>query len=236
MPAYNSASTIAESIRSVGMQTYKNWELIIVDDGSNDFTGEIINSFKSNDPRIILLKLSKNGGLPNARNEGCRLARGEFIVFLDSDDLWSKEKLENQLHFHAVNQGIEISHTDFQLFNEYGFIKRPFKYVVDLKRDKRGDIFPGICYKNPIGILTVMVKRTLLMEVNFFDSTLWTMEDHDLWVRIAKRGKDFGYVPQVLAYYRITPGSIVSKTGKYKKAYKVFIRKLLESNNILRLG
>lgn len=232
MPAFNAAKTIAESMESVLRQTFTEWELIVIDDGSTDETAEIVERFRRSEDRIFLLKLSKNGGLPNARNEGCKISSGEFIAFLDSDDVWLEDKLSVQVDFHARNPDIEISHTDFHPFNRNGVSKRPFKSLIDLKKNKQGDIYPQICYKNPIGVLTVMAKRGLLQEVNFFDASLWTMEDQDLWIRIAKRGKKFGYIEDVLAYYRTSEGSITSKTGKYKKAYKKFINKVLMSENV----
>jgi teichuronic acid biosynthesis glycosyltransferase TuaG len=226
MPAYNAGTTIAESIQSVLNQTFRNWELIIVDDGSTDNTGGIVNNFINADTRLVLLSLGKNRGLANARNEGCKMARGDYIAFLDSDDLWHSEKLRLQLDFHLSNRGIEISHTDFHFFDVHGILKRPLKYLVNQDRHKVGKLYPRICYNNPVGILTVMATKTLLQEAGFFDTALWTMEDQDLWVRIAKMGKAFGYIPRVLAYYRLVPGSITSKTGKYKKAYKTFMSKV----------
>lgn len=213
-------------------QSYKKWELIVVDDGSIDTTSEIVNGYRKKDDRIIIIELARNGGLSNARNEGCKAAKGGFIAFLDSDDLWNEKKLETQINFHLVNPDIEISHTDFHLFNNRGFLKRPFKYFINLNKHKQGQLYPGICYKNPIGILTVMVKTTLLNEVGYFDTSLWTFEDQDLWVRIAKRAKPFGYIPTVLAYYRLVPGSITGKTVKYKHAYRKFMTKLLNSESL----
>jgi teichuronic acid biosynthesis glycosyltransferase TuaG len=232
MPAYNAAKTISQSIESVIKQSHKNWELLIIDDGSQDNTSALVLDFQNKDQRIKLIKLSRNGGLSNARNEGCRAAIGSFISFLDSDDLWHENKLEIQVNFHLLNPEIDISHTDFHLFDDHGVLKRPFKRLIDRKRNKEGQIYPGICYKNPIGILTVMVRRSLLNDIGLFDTTLWTFEDQDLWVKIAKRRKHFGYIPDVLAFYRLVPGSISNKTGRYKKAYKKFITKLLSTDNL----
>ena len=232
MPAYNAAKTIAQSILSVIQQSYENWELLVVDDGSHDSTSAIVTEHQNKDLRIRIIKLARNGGLSNARNEGCKEATGSFIAFLDSDDLWQTSKLEIQVNFHLLNPEIEISHTDFHQFNDQGLLKRPLKYFVDLKKHKEGQIYPSICYKNPIGILTVMVNRSLLNTVGFFDTSLWTFEDQDLWIRIAKRGKIFGYIPKVLAFYRLVPGSISNKTGRYKKAYKKFISKLLSTDTL----
>jgi teichuronic acid biosynthesis glycosyltransferase TuaG len=231
MPAYNVAKTISESIQSVSDQSYKNWELIVVDDGSIDDTIAIAEAFKRKDDRIVVLKLLKNGGLPNARNEGCKIARGEFIAFLDSDDLWRDEKLALQVQYHLQHKEIKISHTDYHFFDESGIHKRPFKYLVDLKKDKQGYLYPGICYKNTIGILTVMVEKNVLQEVGFFDASLKTLEDHDLWVRIAKKN-EFGYINKILATYRLSQGGISKRTGKYKKAYKQFIAKVLKHEKV----
>jgi teichuronic acid biosynthesis glycosyltransferase TuaG len=232
MPAYNAAKTIAESIDSVLQQSFPAWELIIVNDGSQDETASIGKAFQQADNRVVLVNLEKNAGLPNARNEGIRKARGTFIAFLDSDDLWHPDKLTLQLNFHEKNKHVAISHTDFQSFSERASNNRPFKNLVNLRAKKDGFLFPQICYSNVVGILTVMVKRELLLRVGLFDTSLWTMEDHDLWVRIAKNKAYFGYIPNVLAYYRIGASGITSKTGRYKQAYKIFIEKVGYSTGI----
>jgi teichuronic acid biosynthesis glycosyltransferase TuaG len=232
MPAFNASSTIAESIKSVLDQTYKNWELLVIDDGSKDNTTCIVESIEKNEKRIVLLRISKNAGLPNARNEGWRIAKGDFIAFLDSDDLWHKNKLEKQIKFHRKNPLIEISHTNFQSFKDGKVLHRPFGNLIDLEKHKRGYLYPRICYKNPIGILTVMMKASLLRKVNGFDKSLWTFEDQDLWIRIAMMNKEFGYINEPLALYRITETGMVRNLGKYKKAYKTFLNKTFNYPNL----
>jgi teichuronic acid biosynthesis glycosyltransferase TuaG len=232
MPAFNSSKTIKDAVESVKGQSFENWELIVIDDESTDETASIMNIYVRANSRIKLIKLDKNGGLPNARNQGCLLAKGEYIAFLDSDDLWHKDKLRKQVQFHLTNPEIEISHTDFIAFDNTRFYKRPFRKFADLNEKVRGDLYPSICYKNSIGILTVMVKRELLKRVNMFDTSLWTMEDQDLWIKIAKEKKPFGYIKEVLAYYRISPGGISKRTGKYKRAYKKFLQKITKENNL----
>jgi len=226
MPAFNAANTISESIESVIGQTYGNWELIIIDDGSSDQTKLIAEQYAIKDARIKLLSLSKNGGLPNARNEGIINARGTMVAFLDSDDLWHKSKLGIQVEFHQKNPAVLISHTDFIAFNASGLIGRPFKWLTEPYKNKHGVIFPGVCYKNPIGILTVMLYKDLLFEVGKFDTTLWTLEDQDLWIRIAEKKIIFGYIAKKLAYYRYNETGLTHKTGKYKQAYKHFIKRI----------
>lgn len=232
MPAYNAEGTIIESISSVIDQTYNNWELLVINDGSKDNSADIVRTFQKQDGRIKLIDLKRNMGLPNARNEGCKLAKGKFIAFLDSDDLWEKEKLATQIAFHQKYPEVEISHTDFQAFNKNGIVKRPWKKVMERKRDKQGFIYPNICYRNLIGILTVMVKTDTLRQVGFFDTTLWTLEDQDLWVRIASQKNIFGFIDKHLALYRISESGISKKTGKYKKAYKHYLQKIISTNDI----
>ncbi len=225
MPAYNVSGTISESIESVLKQTYKNWELVIVNDCSKDDTLQVIAPFIQAEPKIKLVDLTKNVGLPAARNAGVENAIGEFIAFLDSDDLWSPEKLKSQINFHIKNPDCAISHTDFEAFNQNGKVKRPLKKILESNKLKRGVLLPTLYYKNLIGVLTVMMKKNLFWEVGGFDASLWTLEDHDLWIRIAEKGYQYGYLRNVLASYRISPNGISKTLGKYKKAQKTFAEK-----------
>lgn len=225
MPAFNAALTIKESINSVIDQTYNEWELIIVNDASVDNTSSLINEISIKENRIVVINLEKNGGLPNARNEGIKIAKGKYIAFLDSDDVWGADKLIEQVNYHLAHPEIKISHTGFQMFDENGIIKRPFKKLVELNYKNKGVILPSIYCKNTIGVLTVMVERELITSTGGFDTNLWTMEDQDMWIRIARLGNCFGYINKNLAQYRINPNGISNKIGRYKKAYKQFIDK-----------
>ncbi|HLX54021.1 MAG TPA: glycosyltransferase family A protein, partial [Aquella sp.] len=220
MPAFNAASTIKLSIESVLNQTYSNWELIIINDASKDNTASVVNDYYSAENRIVIINLEKNGGLPNARNEGLKCAKGEYIAFLDSDDTWHAQKLMKQVSFHLANPQIRISHTKFEIFNELGILKTPFKKIVEHNYKKEGFLLPSIYSKNTIGVLTVMVERELLLAVGGFDTSLWTMEDQDLWIKVAKLGECFGYINENLAKYRLSSNGMTNKIGKYKRAYK----------------
>jgi len=123
MPAYNASKTIAESIESVLSQSYRNWELIIINDASTDNTSAVSKHFREKDSRIILVDLKHNVGVYNARNTGLLRAGGELIAFLDSDDLWERGMLETQVSFHLKTQ-VKISHTNFIWFNERGVVNR----------------------------------------------------------------------------------------------------------------
>ena len=115
-PAYNAENYISQTIESVQNQSFKDWELIIVDDCSKDYTSVLVKEFENKDPRIRMIKAPQNGGVAKARNLGLEQARGDFIAFVDSDDLWEPEKLEKQLAF-MKEKGCVLSYTDFQKFN-----------------------------------------------------------------------------------------------------------------------
>ena len=115
MPAYNSEKYIRNSIKSVINQTYKNWELIIIDDYSTDNTVSIIEEFQNKN--IHLIKNKKNSGAAISRNKGIKLAKGNYIAFLDSDDLWNKEKLEKQINFMKSNN-YDFTYTSFTYLKE----------------------------------------------------------------------------------------------------------------------
>ncbi len=228
MPAYNSASTISESIQSVLDQTFKSWELLIIDDQSIDNTIEIVKDFISKDKRINLLALTNNGGLSNARNSGIKIAKGKFLAFLDADDLWSAKKLEAQIELHLQNPNCRISHTNYDFVIEGKIFSRNRSRLFDKFFVKSGKLYPQILYKNNIAILSVMVDRKLIETCKGFDTGLWALEDQDLWIKIAKHNCEFGYLEEKLCYYRINPHGMSNNLGKYKKAYKDFLLKYKE--------
>ena len=115
-PCYNGERFINYCIESVIAQTYKNWEMIIVDDNSKDNSKNIINSFTKNDSRIFSIYLENNIGAAEARNIAISRAKGRFIAFLDSDDLWHREKLEIQIAF-MLNRNIGFSYTSYEIIN-----------------------------------------------------------------------------------------------------------------------
>jgi teichuronic acid biosynthesis glycosyltransferase TuaG len=224
MPAFNAEATICKSIQSVLDQTYDNWELIIINDGSTDNTLNIINNYLKIESKITVINLEYNIGLSNARNEGILKARGEFITFLDSDDIWYNTKLKLQHEFHLLNPHCDFSHTNFDLIIDDKIRPRSFRLFSELGYKNRGNLYPQLVYKNVIGILTVCIRKQLLKEVGLFDTNLWTFEDQDLWLRVSNK-TTFGYINKALAAYRINNNGITSRLGKYKRAYKEFIEK-----------
>jgi teichuronic acid biosynthesis glycosyltransferase TuaG len=200
MPAYNAEKFIEESIESVINQTYANWELLIVDDGSTDATKNRIESFCKQDGRIKCFR-QPNGKQGKARNLALSQARGEYIAFLDADDLWLPEKLELQL-VEIKEKNVALVFSDTNMFTEKGSIK--------LMNSGKG-FFSGekgmvaFLEMNKIPILTVLVKREVLREVGGFSENkpIQNAEDYHLWLRLLIRGYIFYGSERILAKYRV---------------------------------
>jgi len=182
VPTYNRANLVSETVKSILNQTYKYFELIVVDDGSTDNTEEVIKKF--NDKRIKYIKIDNWGGPAKPRNTGIKKARGEYIAFCDDDDMWLPEKLERQIKAFQVSNKTAMLYTRFKTIEGDIISNRIFpkngKY-------KSGNIFKSLYLRPFIACSSVMVKRSVLDQVGFFDTdpNLISKEDADLWLRIA---------------------------------------------------
>ena len=203
MPSYNTADYIAESIESVLAQTYTNWELIIVDDCSTDNTDSVVADFLSDD-RIRYLKNDKNSGAAISRNRALREAKGRWIAFLDSDDLWSESKLEKQISFMEKNN-YSFTYTDYriQLNGKWlPYINTSPNYV------DKNRIY-NYCYFSTI---TVMYDKNVVGLIQIAD--LKKNNDYAMWIQAID--KITGYrLPECLSYY-IKHDNSVSSGNKLK--------------------
>lgn len=220
-PSYNSAQYISRTIDSILQQTYENWELFIIDDCSTDNSREVIQSYISQDSRIKLICLEKNSGAAVARNIGIENACGRFIAFLDSDDTWHPEKLEQQV--------------SFMLKNDYAFTYTLY-HQVNENGDTVGELyFPSRTnYRNllktcVIGCLTAMYDTHKIGKVYF--PLIRKRQDFALWLKILKQ-VDYAYcVPQDLASYTLRSDSI--SANKWKAAqYNWRLYRNIEKLNI----
>lgn len=215
MPSYNTAEYIKNSIDSVIRQTYKNWELIIVDDCSTDNTDEIVGSF--NDSRIRYFKNEKNSGAAVSRNRALREAKGKWIAFLDSDDLWLPEKLEKQLEFMAENN-YHFSYTDYDEIDENGL-----KTGIFVSGPKKISKSGMKCYCWP-GCLTVMYDAEYLGIIQIAD--IKKNNDYAMWLKIIKKTNCY-LLSCVLAEYRrgrigsISTNSIVSMIKWHYRLFRI---------------
>ena len=177
LPTFNRAYCLAESIHSVLDQSFTDFELIVVDDGSTDDTFALLQQF----PAVQLIRLNENHGVSYARNRGMEQAKGEWIAFLDSDDLWDKDKLVKQLNWLAHQADYHAIHTN-EIWLRNGVRVNP----MDKHRKYSGAIFRQclpFCIVSPS---STILRAELLREVGGFDESMPVCEDYDLWLRIAR--------------------------------------------------
>lgn len=184
LPTYNRAVEIKQSIQSILEQTYRQFELIIVDDGSTDDTEQVVQEFQDN--RIKYYRLPENGGQCKARNYGMKQARYDYIAFQDSDDRWHPDKLELQMS--ALSDAPP----------EAGFAYSKFRYVIEgmeeiilPKEDvpverKSGWIFEQLLWDNMVGMPTLIIKKECLEKAGYLDETLKSLEDYDFALRLSQ--------------------------------------------------
>lgn len=207
-PAYNCEKYISKSIDSVLNQTYKKWEMIIVNDKSLDNTQSIVEYYCEIDSRIKLINQKENLGVALARNAGLRVAHGRYIAFLDSDDCWKKDKLERQLDFMRENNAA-FSYTSYELIDEEG--KNLGKYI----RSKPIITFSELIKNTLIGCLTVVIDKR---ETGSFEMpNIKHTEDTMTWYEILSRGFIAYGMSDILAEYRISSGSMTSNKIKAAK-------------------
>lgn len=200
IPAFNAEKTIEATIQSVTNQTFTDFELIIVNDGSTDRTLEIVNSIE--DPRIRVLSYPNSGRVSISRNRGFTQAVGEFIAFLDADDLWTPEKLDLQLKALQSNPQAAVAYSWVDCIDENGKFLRSTRRI-SINGDVHGELLLGNFLENGSNPL---IRKQALIEVGNFDETLLNAEDHDLYLRLAANYQ-FVCVPVPVVLYRISPNS-----------------------------
>ncbi len=214
MPSYNTGKYISETIDSVLVQTYKHWELIIVDDCSVDETDEVVRHYLS-DSRIKYLRNERNFGAAVCRNRALREAKGKWIAFLDSDDLWLPQKLEWQIKFMRKN-GYHFSYTNYLEIDEFG--KSNGITITGPKRITRTGMF-NYCWP---GCLTVMYDREYVGLVQIYD--IKKNNDYAMWLKVCQK-VDCYLLNKCLAQYRKgRTGSVSSHSIKTMTVwhYKLF--------------
>jgi glycosyltransferase involved in cell wall biosynthesis len=212
IPCYNSERFIAETIQSVLDQTFSDFEVVVLDDGSQDRTGEIVRGFA--DPRIRYFRQG-NQGLAKSRNRLIELARGEYIGFLDHDDLWLPRKLQKQMALCRAKPEAALVYSDCYVVDSAGGIVGRWS-----KRERlyRGWVFEKLLHVNFIPIVTVIMSKTVLQQVGgFLPYTI--SEEYDVFLKCAAR-YPFEYVPEPLACYRVHP-------GQFSKNYEIALRELV---------
>ena len=207
MPAYNAGKYIKESIDSVLLQTYKDWELLIINDGSTDNTQLIIDSYVEKDSRIKCF-FQKNGKQGKARNLGIENAKGNYIAFLDSDDIMFPHRLRYQLDL-ILNTESDMVFNDAYKFEKDPLAEKRTTFFVSNHIYLGNEAFYLLLKRNVIPMLTVLVKKSVVEEVGRFtiNDFYQNAEDYHLWLKILKYGKKITSDDTIVGAYRIHSNS-----------------------------
>ena len=178
LPTYNRVNVIERAVYSILNQTYENFELIIVDDGSKDDTEQIVTAIE--DKRIRYIALGQNRGPAAARNEGVRQSKYNYIAFQDSDDEWKSDKLEKQMKTLQENPDVAIVYHSYQTDRGVAY---PQEWIA--KEQRQGQIFPYLLRGNMIGTPTILMRKECFQAVGGFREDMRCIEDHEFVLRIA---------------------------------------------------
>lgn len=227
IPCYNQAHFLDETLNSVLKQTYADWECFIVNDGSPDNTEAVAKAWAEKDPRFVYVS-KPNGGLSSARNTGLSVARGEFIQFLDSDDILGEEKFESSVRVASENNS-DVVITDFKRFRKtLSKLKRAF---CDLSKQEFS--FASILLKWDVGytipIHCGFFRRSLLDGITF-NEELKAKEDWKFWIDVFRKNPKVSYINEVMAFYRVHKKGMTRDSGKMDanlhKAYMIIYNSL----------
>lgn len=217
IPAYNAMKYLPETLNSVWQQTFTDFEVIIINDGSNDNLEQWVSEIK--DSRLRLIS-QPNQGLSGARNTGILAAKGEYIAFLDADDLWANTKLEKQVKCLEQNQLTGLVYCWTKLMDAQGNLTGRI-----LKSSVKDNVIESILQRNIIGCpSSVLAKTKCLEEVGFFDTNIQYVEDWEMWIRMASHYQ-FSVVNEPLVYYRQHPNNWSKNWRLMKEGYQVVIEK-----------
>jgi teichuronic acid biosynthesis glycosyltransferase TuaG len=235
MPAYNAEKYIAASIESVLAQTFSDWELIVVDDGSTDSTATVVQEFATSDPRVRYI-FQENGRLGKARNTGISNSTGRLIAFLDSDDLWLPTKLEVQTRAMAENNA-DVVYSKSYVFCDENIDDETQTLPSSAGKFSGPDFFDSLIRYPQIPVLTVLFKRSALDRVGLFEEgkAYHGCEDYDLWLRLARAGLVFYGMPDVLARYRRHGTAMTAMRSNMFKLTLSIVRRYIDQSGLSEL-
>lgn len=199
IPVYNCEKYVREAVESALAQTCPPHEIIVVDDGSTDGTREALDRYRNS----IIYVCQKNAGEPAARNTGIQHASGEYIAFLDADDLWLPPKLQLQMDYFKAHPECALVYTDMMIFDDDGILDRSFRASHE-RVYRSGRIFQQIFFESLFNPSCVVFRKACIEKVGWFDESFLVGSDYDMWLRMA-RHFEFGYVDSPLLMYRQHP-------------------------------
>jgi len=205
IPTHNRRDLIGETIRSVLNQTFEDFEVLVVDNGSTDDTEQVVRNFR--DPRIRYIYQENTGGPAGPRNTGIRQSRGKYIAFLDSDDVWMPNKLEREIALLESNRGIDVVYCAGEKIDAKGVLLNS-----DWVRPRSwGTLCEDLLYGNVVsGGSAALLRADCFARVGLFDETLRLCEDLDMWRRLALAGYQFLFVDEALVRIRVHTSSMLA--------------------------
>jgi len=217
VPTYNHSIYLKRALESIINQTYENWEVIVIDNHSTDNTFEVVANFKNN--RIKYLKVHNKGIIAISRNIGIKSANGEWIAFLDSDDWWTRDKLE--ICIQSINEKVDFIYHDLEIIANKSRIFSRKK--IKSRKLKKPVLIDLLTEGNAIGNSSVFVRKKFLDEINGIDESkeLVAAEDYNTWLRIAKLTDQFVYLKKRLGYYLVHDQSVSKKDMSIPARYAI---------------
>ncbi|MBQ3147911.1 MAG: glycosyltransferase [Alistipes sp.] len=201
LPAFNADNTLAKAIQSIVDQSYINWELVVINDGSKDNTEAVINSF--NDDRILYLKNDKNRGLIYTLNRGISVARGEYIARMDADDISLPERLSKQVVYMDTHPDVIVCGTQIEYFGTKSTRYHKIKFPL-ANDDLKDMLVTSTCFAHP----TVMIRKSVFEHTGIqYDIKYKNAEDYSLWIDLAPYG-NFANLNEKLLLYRVSDTQI----------------------------
>lgn len=220
IPTYNCSRYLSRAIDSVLGQTRPVDEIVVIDDGSTDDTPALLARYGD---RVRALRVA-NGGVSKARNHGLRMARYEWVAWLDADDWWMPTKIARQVELVDKDPQLDFIYTGLRMVELDG-------HEYDRVTTDPTRVWPGLRYTNTITPSTVMVRRELLLAAGGFDESIRMCEDWEMWARLGEKVR-YGAVEQPMVYYQITPGSLSSHVeAELKTTEAIAMRTLLKGLN-----
>lgn len=212
VPCYNQGHFLEECIKSIQCQSYKNWEIIIVNDGSNDNTEEVALSLCRKYDRIHYYK-QENRGLSGARNTGINLSKGEFIHFLDSDDTIDDGFLDCILYEFQIRPELQLVFCGYKAFKDN--FKKKIRQVIPSHDDVKQDFFIQFARGNIFPVHGGIIRREVINNIGFFDESLKGCEDWDFWVRLGRYTNQVKVVKKAMVNYRMTGNSMTRNVNDF---------------------
>jgi len=202
IPTYNNAHFLPEALDSVFAQTFGDVEIIVVNDGSTDNTREVVRAYG----RTLIYVEQENSGPARARNKGVSFARGEYVAFLDADDVWMPDKLEQQMGVFSLNQNAALVYSQVVEFDEVSRRESPPRP----RQVYSGSLFDRLLIEGLIPLPSVIIKKSVIREVGGFDEGLFTAEDTNLWIKVARKNEIVG-IDKPLVRRRLHSGNISAR-------------------------